>query len=159
LAWNPEGKLVGHIVDEVDGVVLGVPGVDLESSDPRGVGDGRVLKASDSLTVGALERQELDVHLDVVSRYPLGVALGMESSASLLGRQAVQSLASQDPRYGAVTEVNAVVSLQIPDDAPRPQMVGATQIEDLLLDFRWGPVRMALGDGLLRDKTRLSVSL
>ena len=44
---DPEGECPDHVVDEVDGVSLGVSVVDLESTDSGSIIDSSVLEASD----------------------------------------------------------------------------------------------------------------
>ena len=68
-----------HVVDEVDGVCLGVAFVDLEGSDPGHIVDRRILEAAKLLAAFSFEGQELDIHLDVMARHPLVVALGVDS--------------------------------------------------------------------------------
>jgi len=63
---DPEGELLDHVVDEVDGVGLIVPVVDFQGPDACGVVDGGVLVTLDRSAIFAFERQELDVDLDVV---------------------------------------------------------------------------------------------
>ena len=44
---NPEGELVDHVVDEVDGAGLGVAAINLKRADSRGIIDRRVLISPD----------------------------------------------------------------------------------------------------------------
>ncbi len=50
-----------RVIDELEGVGLGVPLVDLESTDAGGVIDCHVLETADLPTVLADESQELDI--------------------------------------------------------------------------------------------------
>ena len=54
---DAEWESLYDVVEEVDGVDLGVPAVDLESSDAGGVVDGGVLVAFDWLSVFSAEYQ------------------------------------------------------------------------------------------------------
>jgi hypothetical protein len=56
------------MVDEQDGIGLGVPAVDLEGSDVGGIIDGGVLVSFDGLPVFPPEDQELDFNLDLMPR-------------------------------------------------------------------------------------------
>ncbi len=47
---DPERELLYHVVDEVDGIGLGVALVDVERTNSRGVADRRVLVTSDRRT-------------------------------------------------------------------------------------------------------------
>ena len=64
---DTERKLSADVIDELDGVGLGVTAVDFQSTNARGVIDGRELIALD----GAREGKKLDINLHVVSRYLL----------------------------------------------------------------------------------------
>jgi len=68
---DAEGELLDHVVDEVDGVGLIVPVVDLQGPDACGVVDGGVLVPLDRGAIFVFERQELDVDLDMVPWDPL----------------------------------------------------------------------------------------
>lgn len=56
--------LLDDVIDEVDGVVLGMSLVDLERPDAGWLVDGGILEASDLLTLLSDESQELGAHLD-----------------------------------------------------------------------------------------------
>jgi len=57
----PERELLHHVVDEVDGIRLGVPTIDLECTDPRRVVDRRVLVAPYGRSLLSCQREELRV--------------------------------------------------------------------------------------------------
>ena len=59
---DPEGKARDNVVNEGDGIGLGMPIIDLEGSDAGGVIDGCVLVAPDRFAVFSLKSQEL--HID-----------------------------------------------------------------------------------------------
>lgn len=73
-----EWEALDDVVEEVDGICLGVPAVDLKGPDAGGVIDGGVLIAFDRLSVFSPEDQELDVNLDLVTRNLLLVASGVD---------------------------------------------------------------------------------
>lgn len=56
--------LLDDVIDEVDGVGLGMFLVDLERSDAGCLVDGGILEASELLTLLSDESQELGAHLD-----------------------------------------------------------------------------------------------
>jgi len=56
--------------------------IDLQSSDPGGIIDSRVLIATKLLTIFCNRGQELDVNLDLVSGDLLGVAMSVKSVAT-----------------------------------------------------------------------------
>ena len=86
---NAERKLVDDMVDEVDGVGLGVTVVDLESPNARGVINRGVLEPPYGLPRFALEGEEFDIHLDMVARHLLVVAPGMNLPDARAARQSV----------------------------------------------------------------------
>jgi hypothetical protein len=78
---DPERELFHHIVEKGNSISLVMPAIDLEGLHPGCVVDRRVLEAADSMTVRALEAQNLHVCLNVMARDLLSVAVGMDSSA------------------------------------------------------------------------------
>jgi len=74
---DPERELVDDVGDEFDGIGLGVPFVHLHGPHTGCIVDGCVLVAPGLAAVISFERQELDVHLDVVAGNLLVVALGV----------------------------------------------------------------------------------
>jgi hypothetical protein len=80
---DPKRKLFDHVVDEVDGVGLGVAAIHLERAYASGIVDGRVLVAPHSSALFPLQSQELDIHLDAVARNSLFVSVGVNCSAGL----------------------------------------------------------------------------
>ena len=71
-----EWECSDHVVNEVDGICLGVAFVDFEGAYTGCVVDGRDLEAPDLLASFPDECQELDIHLDVMAWNLLIVALG-----------------------------------------------------------------------------------
>ena len=74
---DAKGELLDHVVYEVYGVLLSIAFVDLQGSNPGGIVNGGVLETPDLLPFGALESKKGHINLDVVARYLLGVATGV----------------------------------------------------------------------------------
>jgi hypothetical protein len=79
-------ELVDRVVNEFDGVCLIVTVVDPEGSHARGVIDGRVLKAPDSMPLGGLEAHNLHVCLDMMAWDLLGVSVRVNGSSTYMSR-------------------------------------------------------------------------
>lgn len=86
---NAEWKLVDDVVNEVDGIGLGVSAVDLERPDPGRIVDGGILEAPHGLASFSFEDEEFDIHLDMMARHLLIVALGVDLSDARAARQPV----------------------------------------------------------------------
>ena len=65
---DAEREALEDIINEQDGIYLGLPVVDFEGPDAGGVIDSGILIAFDRLAVFSTEDQELDVDLDLVAR-------------------------------------------------------------------------------------------
>ena len=128
---DPERKLVDDMVDEVDRIGLGVAIIDLQGTNTGRIIDGCVLEAPDYFTaVFSFERQELNVHLDVVAGNLLVVAFGVNLAHSGPAREPVQTVVFEDPIDASIRDGDAVTALQIPDDPDRPEVVRAAQVKD-----------------------------
>lgn len=79
---DPEGELRQHVIYEADGIGLVVARVDLECSYPRGIVYGFALEATNSLAVRSLEREHLDVHLNVMTRNFFRIAARVQRPAT-----------------------------------------------------------------------------
>lgn len=90
-------EALDDVVDKVDGAGLGVFLVDLECPHPGCVIDGRELEATDFLATLSFERQELDVHLDMVARNLLVVSLGMHLPQAGATWQPIDAIAFEHP--------------------------------------------------------------
>src|ERR1051325_2566088 len=83
------------------------------------------------------------------------VALSQDSSFLGIARQAVHCVALEHGVNAAGRDFDVVIAFQIPDYPHRPEMVGAAQMKDLLLDFsretdlRVSGARLAVDEGLL----------
>lgn len=94
----PKGELFHHVVDEVDGIRLRVPLVDLQHSNSVRVIDGRVLVAPYRRSLLSLQREELHVYLHMVARNLLLVAMCMHgTSADSVRKPAMPWMALADP--------------------------------------------------------------
>jgi hypothetical protein len=79
---DSEGELLNDVINETDSNLLTVPGINLESSDSCSVVDCRVLITSYSGARIAGQIHNFHIHLDVMARYLLGIATGMERTTA-----------------------------------------------------------------------------
>ena len=114
--------------------------------DPRCIIDGCVLEAAHLLTLFANESQELDVHLDVMSRNLLLIAFCVDLAHARSAREAVQPMTAQNARNRGVRHSDVVIALQVPDDPHWAEVVFATKIEHLFLALRRRSVGVPLGN-------------
>ena len=103
-------KLLDGIVDEFDGVCLVVTTVDLEGSHARGVIDGRVLKAPDSMPVRGLEAHNLHVCLDMMARDLLGVSVRVNGSSTCISWQSSEPVANEGPIHTRTGGIDPVIA-------------------------------------------------
>lgn len=85
-SMDAERKLLNHVINEVDRTLLVVLRIDLQSSDPCGIIDRRVLIATQLVTGLGNQGQELDIDLDMVSGNLLGVAARVKGATTDLPR-------------------------------------------------------------------------
>ena len=90
-------ELVDRVVNEFDGVCLIVTIVDPEGSHPRGVVDGRVLKAPDSMPVRGPEAHNLHICSDMMARDLLGVPVRVNGSSTNISWQSSGPMANEGP--------------------------------------------------------------
>lgn len=83
------------------------------------------------LTFITLKSKKRHVHLDVVARYPFGVAAGVNSSTADAFRQASQIMADKGPINARTGSLDSMVTLEIPSDSLRPEMVNLSEMKDL----------------------------
>ena len=150
---NPKRKLFDHVVDEVDGVGLGVAAIDLERAYAGGVVDGRVLVAPHRPALFPLQSQELDVHLDAVTGNSLFVSVGVNRPAAHSIGEPVQTVPLAHAVHGCVRGLDVVVALQVPNDANGSHVIRATQIQDLLNDLPGGLVGGGCGGSRTSDSS------
>jgi hypothetical protein len=129
---DAERELVDGVVDEFDGVVLIVTIVDLEGSHACGIIDGRVLKAPDSMPLGALEAHNLHVCLNMMARDRLGVTVRVNGSPAHVSRQSTESVANQRPIHACIGDVDTVIADQVPRNSLRAKAVGIPEFQNPL---------------------------
>ena len=132
---DAEGTLLDDVIHEIDGAGLSVALVNFQGARPRGVVDRRILVALDLLPLFSSEDQELDIHLDMMARHLLVVALGVHLSQSGPPRQAVQSMTLEGAIDSCVGDFDGVIALQVPDDPDRSEMIRSSKMKDLLFDL------------------------
>lgn len=115
--FDAERELFNDVIDEVDRVGLCVFVVNLERPDARRVIDSCILEPADFLASHTSEGEELDVHLDVMTRHLLVVTLGVDFAHARTARQSTNAIAAQDARDPGVGDCDAVIARQIPDDS------------------------------------------
>ena len=93
---NAERKLLNDMINKVDRVCLRVFVVDLERPDTCRIVNCCVLEPANLLAAFPFEGQELDVHLDMVTRYLLLITLGVELPHPCASRQSVEAVASEN---------------------------------------------------------------
>lgn len=125
-------KLLQNIVDESDGIRLIVGCEYLECPYPRGVVDGRLLEATSGLAVRPLERDNLKVYLNMKSRDLLFVAAGVERPTANSRGKASHAMTNQDPIDACKGNSDSVVSLQVPDNSLRPEVILGSELQDFV---------------------------
>jgi hypothetical protein len=133
--FDLERELFDDVIDKVDRVGLSMLVIDLEGPDTRSIVDGGILEASYLLAALADEGEELDVHLDVMARNLLVVTLGVDFTHAGSARQSADTVAAQNARNASVGDFDVVIAREIPDDPDGPEVIFATQVEDLLNDL------------------------
>jgi len=141
----PERELRDDVVDEVDGVSLGMSAVDLECANSRGIVDRRVLISPHRRALLSRQRKELHVNLHVVPGNLLLVSMGVDSPPSYTVWESVEAMPFADPIDGGVGGLDIEVALQVPHDAHRPHVVRAAQMQDLVDDPIGRLVRVVMG--------------
>jgi hypothetical protein len=142
---DPERKLFDDVVYEVDGVGLGVALVDLECPNACGIIDRRVLVAPHRTASFSLQSQELDIHLHVMSRDLLLVAVRVHCPPSNSVGESAHPVSPADPVDRRIGTLDVVVALQAPHDPNRPHVIGPTQVENLLDYIIGGLVGVVVG--------------
>ena len=78
---NAEWERFDDVVNEVNRVCLGMLLVDHEGASSGCIVDCRVLEATDLFAAFPYDRQELDIHLNVMARHLLLIAFGVQFCA------------------------------------------------------------------------------
>ncbi len=143
-------ELPDRVIDEINGVLLCVPLVDLVRPDSCGIVDCRLLKTADLVPVGGLESQEFHVHLDVMARDLFRVPTRVNRPATHFSRQAPQAMSDERPINTRARGFNPLVAFEIPGDPLRAEVIDASEVKDLL-DNLWGElIWVALHNGFFR---------
>ena len=120
----PKRELLDHVVDEVDGIRLRVPLVDLQRSNSRGIVDRGVLVAPYRRSLLSDKREELHVTLYVMARNLLLVPVRVHGSSTHSVRQPGHAMPFADPINRCVLSLDVVIPLHVPRDPDRPHVVG-----------------------------------
>jgi len=142
---DPEWELLDHVIDEVDGVGLGVALVDLQCPNACGVVDRRVRVASNCSASFSAQSQELDIHLHVMTRDLLLVAVRVNSTSSDPVRESAHAVSPADPVDRRIRGLDVVVALEVPHDPNRPHVIGPPQVKNLLHYIIGGLVGVVVG--------------
>ena len=132
---EPEGQLLEHVVDELDGGLLVEVVVDAEHAKAGAVVDRGELVV---LAFGAAGgRHELHVDLDSMPRLGLLVALPalLVALVALRRRQAAHIEALEDPPDPRRAHLDLVVALEIHRDLVGSEVVVLAQVDDLADDL------------------------
>jgi len=117
------------VVNEVDGAGLSVFVADPGRPHPGCVINRRELETSDLLSTFSLERQKLDVHLDMMARNLPVVTLGVHLAQPGATRQPVDAIALAHPGDRGIRYLDAVVARQTPGDPHGAEVVPAAKME------------------------------
>ena len=123
---NPEWELFDDVIDEVLSVGLCVFVADLERPDTHSVIDSGILEPADLLAALASEGEELAVHLDVMARQLLVVALGVDFAQARAAWAPANAIAAQNACYVSVRDFDVVIARQVPDDPDRSEVIFAS---------------------------------
>ena len=129
---DAERELLDDVVDEVDRTPLVVFLVDLQGANASGVIDGRVLITTDLLPGPRRQRQKLHVDLDVMARDLFGVAARVDGSPPDVARQRPDPVALERAVDARTRRCEPVVTLEVPGDPLRTEVIRGSQVQDLL---------------------------
>ena len=124
------------MIDEVDCIGLRMFLVDCQGANMCSVIDCRVLKTSNLLSLFAYESQELDIHLDMIPGDLFLISFCMNLPHPGAAQQVVQPMAAKNTGNGRVRHLDAVVTLQIPNDPHWAEVVFAAKVQSLFLAIR-----------------------
>ena len=123
---NPERELFDDVIDEVLSVGLCVFVADLERPDASCIIDSGLLEPADFFAALASEGEELAVHLDVMARHLLVVALGVDFAQARSAWAPANAIAAQNACYVSVRDFDVVIARQVPDDPDRSEVIFAS---------------------------------
>ena len=87
------------------------------------------------------------------------VSDGMDFAQPGATWKAVEAIAFEDAGDASVRDLDVIITGEIPNNAHGPEIVGLAQVQDLLCDFRRGPIDGILGGRLLGNQARLAIRL
>ena len=132
---NAKRELFDDVINEVDCVCLSVLPIDFERSNACCIIDCSILKPAHFLTAFSFESQKLNVDLYMMPWHLLLISFGVQFPHSCASRQSVETVALEDAVNSCVRDFDAVIACQIPDDPDWPQVIFATQIQNLFCDI------------------------
>ena len=92
-----------------------------------------------------------------MTRHLFLIFLGVDFTPAHVARKAVKAKSAQSAVNRGVTHPNIVITLQVPNDANRTQLIFASQVDDLCNDFRWHFTGMVPGSCGFVSKPRLAL--
>ncbi len=98
------------------------------------------------------EGQKLDAHLDVMPRYLLVVAIGVDAVHARCAQRSANAVSAQNACHASVGDFDAVIARQIPNDPDRPEMILTSQVENLVDHLRRRLVDRVLHNGFEVDQ-------
>ena len=113
-------KEIYDVIEEGNGVYLCMVRVDHQRAYPCRVIDSRVLIAAHSPAVSSPDLRYIDVHLHLVSRHGLGVAMRVQCPPVRLVWQLANAIPHLDAIYAGKRDLDVVLPFQIPNDSQGP---------------------------------------
>ena len=89
---NPKWKFFNHIVDKINGVLVRMPLVDLQSAYPGCIIHCGVLKPSDLFPILWGEGEKFDIDLNMMPRNVLLIPFRMDSASPCITRKPVHAV-------------------------------------------------------------------
>lgn len=132
---DSERKLGDYVINEVNGVSLRVPGVDLQSSDACCIVIGRIREPLHLLPIRAFEFQKFDVNLDMVTRYLLFISFCLDRALLGILGQPAHAIPFQNIPNARGGNLDFVISGQKPGYPLLAKVILLPQIKYLLLNF------------------------
>ena len=133
--------------------------IDLERPNAGRVINGRILEATCLLALLSDKSQELDIHLDMVTRNLLVVAFGVNFTKACSARQPVQTVAFEYPVYRCIAYFDVVITRKVPHNPFGSEVVFAPEMKHLIRHFRRCPVGRVFRNGFGIDQTIFAIAL
>jgi hypothetical protein len=96
---DPEGKRLGHVVQELDRTLLVMFGIDLEYPHSRRIIDGSVLVPSHGPSLSIFHLRKLHIDLNLVFGNRFGIPLSVQSTSGRCLGQSLYSMRFQDSAH------------------------------------------------------------